>query len=111
MQDSPNSAGVVVDAVRFLQVARELGICGSLRGVSAFTQKSPPCQMALADAAAECEALARRELTAATRAQLRPGAGAAPPPRTTTTTSTAAAAALPAGKMAAAAAQGPHTSV
>ena len=37
VEDSPNSAGVVIDAVRFLQAARDLGISGSLRGASAFT--------------------------------------------------------------------------
>jgi len=40
--DSENSAGVVIDAIRYLQVARDLGMTGSLRGPSAFTQKTPP---------------------------------------------------------------------
>ena len=43
--DSPNSAGVVIDAIRYLKVARELNLVGSLRGPSAFTQKTPPLQM------------------------------------------------------------------
>ncbi|MGH7237201.1 MAG: inositol-3-phosphate synthase, partial [Candidatus Saccharimonadales bacterium] len=34
VQDSENSAGVVIDAIRYLQVARELGIVGALRGPS-----------------------------------------------------------------------------
>lgn len=63
VQDSPNSAGVVIDAIRYLQVARELGLVGSLRGPSAFTQKTPIVQMELADAIAECDALAERRLT------------------------------------------------
>lgn len=63
VQDSPNSAGVVIDAVRYLQVARELGLTGSLRGPSAATQKTPPTQMMIQDAFKECEALANRELT------------------------------------------------
>jgi myo-inositol-1-phosphate synthase len=71
VEDSPNSAGVVIDAVRFLKVARELGICGSLRGASAFTQKTPPKQMLFSEATAECDALARRELTSSTRSQLK----------------------------------------
>ncbi|HSW85611.1 MAG TPA: inositol-3-phosphate synthase [Candidatus Saccharimonadales bacterium] len=62
VQDSENSAGVVVDAIRYLQVARELGIVGALRGPSAWTQKTPPQQMRYADAKAECEALAKREM-------------------------------------------------
>lgn len=63
VQDSPNSAGVVIDAVRFLKVAREMGITGSLRGASAFTQKSPPEQLTFADAKSECDALAERKYT------------------------------------------------
>ena len=63
VQDSPNSAGVVIDAIRYLQVAKELGLVGSLRGPSASTQKTPPTQMTIQDAYEECKALAKRELT------------------------------------------------
>lgn len=63
VQDSENSAGVVIDAIRYLKVAKELGIVGSLRGPSAWTQKTPPQQMMFADAKKECEALANRQLT------------------------------------------------
>lgn len=70
VQDSENSAGVVVDAIRYLQVARELGIVGALRGPSAFTQKTPPQQMMFADARSECEALAKRRLTPITKKQV-----------------------------------------
>jgi myo-inositol-1-phosphate synthase len=63
VQDSPNSAGVVIDAVRFLKVAREMGISGSLRGASAFTQKTPPQQLMFADAKKECDELAQRRFT------------------------------------------------
>ena len=70
VQDSENSAGVVIDAIRFLQVAREMGIVGALRGPSAFTQKTPPEQMMYRDALYECQALARRELTDITRQQV-----------------------------------------
>lgn len=62
VQDSENSAGVVIDAIRYLKVARELGVVGALRGPSAWTQKTPPLQMVYAEAKAACEALARREL-------------------------------------------------
>jgi myo-inositol-1-phosphate synthase len=61
--DSENSAGVVIDAIRFLKVAKELGIVGALRGPSSWTQKTPPQQMMYADAKKECEALANRQLT------------------------------------------------
>jgi myo-inositol-1-phosphate synthase len=67
VQDSPNSAGVVIDAIRYLQVAREMGLTGSLRGPSAATQKTPPDQMMIQDAHAECEALADRRLTESLR--------------------------------------------
>lgn len=63
VQDSPNSAGVVIDAIRYVKVARELGLSGALHGPSAFTQKTPPYQMLLADAIAECDALAARKIT------------------------------------------------
>ena len=62
VQDSENSAGVVIDAIRYLKVARELGIVGSLRGPSAWTQKTPPQQLRYADAKAECEAFATRNV-------------------------------------------------
>lgn len=70
VQDSPNSGGVVISAIRFCKVASEMGIVGFLRGPSAWTQKTPPLQLKTADAKFECDALARRELTALTRAQL-----------------------------------------
>ncbi|MGG7660931.1 inositol-3-phosphate synthase [Dyadobacter sp. BHUBP1] len=71
VQDSPNSAGVVIDAIRYVYVAREMGLVGALRGPSAATQKTPPQQMMFADATYECHALAKRELTASTRKQLK----------------------------------------
>jgi len=63
VQDSPNSAGVVIDAIRYLKTAQEMGIVGSLRGPSAWTQKTPPLQMSSMDAKSECESLANRQLT------------------------------------------------
>lgn len=63
VQDSENSAGVVIDAIRFLKVAHELGIRGCLRGPSAFTQKSPPKQLDFDTAKHECDSLAVRILT------------------------------------------------
>lgn len=70
VQDSENSAAVVIDAIRYLKVARELGLVGSLRGPSAWTQKTPPVQMMYSDAKRECEALSRREITSLVRQQL-----------------------------------------
>lgn len=70
VQDSPNSAGVVIDALRYVKVAREMGIVGALRGPSAFTQKTPPQQMMFKDALYECESLAQRRLTDITEKQV-----------------------------------------
>lgn len=61
VQDSENSAGVVIDAIRYLKVAREMGVIGALRGPSAWTQKTPPEQMQYSDAKAECAAFAARD--------------------------------------------------
>jgi myo-inositol-1-phosphate synthase len=69
VQDSPNSGGVVVSAVRFCKVASEMGIVGFLRGPSAWTQKTPPLQLKTEDAKWECDALARRVYTDLTEAQ------------------------------------------
>ena len=66
VQDSPNSAGVVIDAIRYLKVAQEMGMVGSLHGPSAATQKTPPKQMMINDAYEECKALAHREWTVVT---------------------------------------------
>lgn len=63
VQDSPNSAGVVIDAIRYLKIARELGLKGSLRGASAFTQKTPPLQMTFESARLECELLSQRKIS------------------------------------------------
>lgn len=71
VQDSPNSGGVVISAIRFCKVAAEMGIVGFLRGPSAWTQKTPAVQLKSADAKFECDALARRELTNMTRPQLK----------------------------------------
>ena len=42
--DSPNSAGVVIDALRCAQLARDRGIGGPLSGPCAYFMKSPPEQ-------------------------------------------------------------------
>lgn len=70
VQDSENSSGVVIDAIRYLMVAREMKIIGCLRGPSAFTQKSPPKQLTYEQSFYECEKLANRELTSITSKQL-----------------------------------------
>jgi len=42
--DSPNSAGVIIDAVRCAKVALDRGIGGALEGPCAYFMKSPPVQ-------------------------------------------------------------------
>ena len=49
--DSPNSAGVVIDAVRCAKLAMDRGIGGPLLAPSSYFMKSPPVQYYDADAA------------------------------------------------------------
>ena len=44
VHDSPNSAGVIIDAVRCAKVALDRGIGGPLLGPSAYFMKGPPVQ-------------------------------------------------------------------
>jgi myo-inositol-1-phosphate synthase len=44
VEDSPNSAGVVIDAVRCIKIASDRGISGSLDAPSAYFMKTPPKQ-------------------------------------------------------------------
>ncbi len=43
--DSPNSAGIVIDAVRLAKLALNNGISGSLEAPSSYLMKSPPVQI------------------------------------------------------------------
>jgi myo-inositol-1-phosphate synthase len=56
VQDSPNSAGVVIDAVRCAKLGLVRGIGGPLEDVSAYYMKSPPRQMRDSDARRLCHA-------------------------------------------------------
>jgi len=42
--DSPNSAGVVIDALRCCKIAKDRGVAGALVGPSSYFMKSPPIQ-------------------------------------------------------------------
>jgi myo-inositol-1-phosphate synthase len=42
--DSPNSAGVIIDAVRAAKIAKDRGIGGPVRSASSYFMKSPPEQ-------------------------------------------------------------------
>lgn len=46
VEDSPNSAGCVIDAIRCCKLALERGTAGPLHSISAYTMKHPPEQMA-----------------------------------------------------------------
>src|SRR3954449_2154833 len=53
--DSPNSAGVIIDAVRAAKIALDRGIGGPVEAASAYLMKSPPKQLADDIARAELE--------------------------------------------------------
>jgi myo-inositol-1-phosphate synthase len=43
--DSPNSAGIVIDAVRLAKLGLDHGVAGALEGPSSYLMKSPPKQI------------------------------------------------------------------
>ena len=57
--DSPNSAGVVIDAVRYAKLALDRGLRGALTGPSSYLMKSPPQQFTDDEARHRCEAFVR----------------------------------------------------
>lgn len=59
--DSPNSAGVIIDALRGVKVALDRGISGPLISVSAYCFKHPPIQMPYEEAKRKFEEFARGE--------------------------------------------------
>jgi myo-inositol-1-phosphate synthase len=63
--DSPNSAGVVIDAVRCAKLAMDRGISGTLEGPSSYFMKSPPIQHPDAEARELTEAFIRGDSQAA----------------------------------------------
>lgn len=44
VHDSPNSAGVVIDAIRCAKIAKDRGLGGPILGPSSYFMKSPPVQ-------------------------------------------------------------------
>src|SRR5689334_6991753 len=42
--DSPNSAGIIIDAIRAAKIAKDRGIGGALLAASSYLMKSPPVQ-------------------------------------------------------------------
>jgi myo-inositol-1-phosphate synthase len=45
VEDSPNSAGVVIDVVRAVKIALDRGVKGALTGISSYAFKHPPVQV------------------------------------------------------------------
>ncbi|QDQ98841.1 inositol-3-phosphate synthase [Tomitella fengzijianii] len=54
--DSPNSAGIIIDAVRAAKIAKDRGLAGPILPASAYLMKSPPVQMEDTHAREELEA-------------------------------------------------------
>ena len=59
--DSPNSAGVVIDAIRLAKLGVDRGIGGPLEAASAYLMKSPPVQYPEPEARALLEAFIRAD--------------------------------------------------
>lgn len=55
VEDSPNSGGVTIDAIRYCKIARESGDKGVLLPISAYAMKHPPKQIADLEARALIE--------------------------------------------------------
>jgi myo-inositol-1-phosphate synthase len=62
VQDSPNSAGVAIDAIRCCRLARDRGIGGPLIGASAYFMKHPPEQIPESEAYERIERFIRGEV-------------------------------------------------
>jgi myo-inositol-1-phosphate synthase len=59
--DSPNSAGVIIDAIRAAKIAADRGIGGPIVSASSYFMKSPPEQCSDTEALAAVEAFIRGE--------------------------------------------------
>ncbi len=59
--DSPNSAGVMIDAVRFAKLGLDRGLAGPLQAPSAYFMKSPPVQMTDDEARKQVEAFMKEQ--------------------------------------------------
>jgi myo-inositol-1-phosphate synthase len=60
--DSPNSAGIIIDALRAAKIAKDRGIGGPLLSASSYFMKSPPEQYDDTTARAKVEAFIRGEI-------------------------------------------------
>jgi myo-inositol-1-phosphate synthase len=60
--DSPNSAGIIIDAIRAAKIAKDRGIGGPIVSASAYFMRSPPEQYSDSDAYQAVEAFIRGEI-------------------------------------------------
>ncbi len=60
--DSPNSAGIIIDAIRAAKIAKDRGVGGPVLSASAYLMKSPPEQRNDDQGRADIEAFIRGEL-------------------------------------------------
>jgi myo-inositol-1-phosphate synthase len=70
--DSPNSAGIVIDAVRLAKLALNNGISGALEAPSAYLMKSPPKQIPDAEARDAVERFIAQNARTKSRAKPKP---------------------------------------
>ena len=63
VEDSPNSAGVSIDAIRCAKLARKRGQGGVIRSASAYFMKHPPVQFTDPEAYEMLEAFIAGERT------------------------------------------------
>ena len=59
--DSPNSAGIIIDAVRAAKIAKDRGLGGPILSASSYLMKSPPVQLPDDEGRARVEAFIRGE--------------------------------------------------
>jgi len=76
VHDSPNSAGIVIDAVRCCKLALDHGLSGTLEGPSSYFMKSPPIQHSDSDARRLTEEFIKKNGSATTARKERSSAGA-----------------------------------
>jgi len=60
--DSPNSAGIIIDAIRAAKIAKDRGIGGPLLSASSYLMKSPPVQRPDDEGRASVEAFIKGEV-------------------------------------------------
>ncbi len=70
--DSPNSAGIVIDAVRLAKLALNNGLAGALDGPSSYLMKSPPAQVPDDDAYEATERFIKKNARKQAKERARP---------------------------------------